>query len=109
MWRRQAVLALNGTAGVQASEKGASSYTAQLPTPTGRSVQQGDGEAVVPGIDIHFEQSEAATDRAVVSKIDRADMRPAALNKGADCGRERSNRPSQRLMERICRCLAAAP
>src|SRR3954466_15566854 len=42
MWRRQAVLALNGTAGVQASEKGPSSYTAQLPTPTGRSVQQGD-------------------------------------------------------------------
>src|SRR3954447_2055802 len=41
MWRRQAVLALNGTAGVQASEKGPSSYTAQLPTPTGRSVQQG--------------------------------------------------------------------
>src|SRR4051812_31467088 len=41
MLRRQAVLALNGTAGVQASEKGPSSYTAQLPTPTGRSVQQG--------------------------------------------------------------------
>src|SRR3954465_12927408 len=41
MWRRQAVLALNGTAGVQASEKGPSSYTAQLPTPTGRSMQQG--------------------------------------------------------------------
>ena len=41
MWRRQAALALNGTAGVQASEKGPSSYTAQLPTPTGRSVQQG--------------------------------------------------------------------
>src|SRR4051812_22889646 len=41
MWRRQAVLALNGTAGGQASEKGPSSYTAQLPTPTGRSVQQG--------------------------------------------------------------------
>src|SRR3954463_5874533 len=42
MWRRQAALALNGTAGVQASEKGPSSYTAQLPTPTGQSVQQGD-------------------------------------------------------------------
>src|SRR3954465_4801062 len=42
MWRRQAALALNGTAGVQASGKGPSSYTAQLPTPTGRSVQQGD-------------------------------------------------------------------
>src|SRR3954452_4547224 len=41
MWRRHAALALNGTAGVQASGKGASSYTAQLPTPTGRSVQQG--------------------------------------------------------------------
>src|SRR4051795_9998556 len=41
MWRRQAVLALNGTAGVQASGKGPSSYTAQLPTPTGRSMQQG--------------------------------------------------------------------
>src|SRR4051794_38032574 len=41
MWRRQAALALNGTAGVQASGKGPSSYTAQLPTPTGRSVQQG--------------------------------------------------------------------
>src|SRR4051794_30654509 len=41
MWRRQAALALNGTAGVQASGRGPSSYTAQLPTPTGRSVQQG--------------------------------------------------------------------
>src|SRR5690349_23148639 len=41
MWQRQAALALNGTAGVQASGKGPSSYTAQLPTPTGRSVQQG--------------------------------------------------------------------
>src|SRR5215218_9941525 len=47
MWRRQAVLALNGTAGVQASEKGPSSYTAQLPTPTGRSVQQGDPVALL--------------------------------------------------------------
>src|SRR5689334_4585736 len=35
MWRRQAALALNGTAGVQASGKGPSSYTAQLPTPIG--------------------------------------------------------------------------
>src|SRR3954471_18634680 len=35
MWRRQVALALNGTAGVQASGKGPSSYTAQLPTPTG--------------------------------------------------------------------------
>src|SRR3954452_11080340 len=42
MWRRQAALALNGTAGIQASGKGPLSYTAQLPTPTGRSVQQGD-------------------------------------------------------------------
>src|SRR3954454_5144876 len=42
MWRRQVALALKGTAGVQASGKGPSSYTAQLPTPTGRSVQQGD-------------------------------------------------------------------
>src|SRR3954464_1140880 len=41
MWRRQAALALNGTAGIQASGKGPSSYTAQLPTPTGRSMQQG--------------------------------------------------------------------
>src|SRR3954470_18586338 len=41
MWRRQAALALNGTAGIQASGKGPSSYTAQPPTPTGRSVQQG--------------------------------------------------------------------
>src|SRR4051812_10831650 len=41
MCRRPATLALNGTAGVQASGKGLSSYTAQLPTPTGRSVQQG--------------------------------------------------------------------
>src|SRR4051794_15769209 len=48
MWRRQAVLALNGTAGVHASEKGPSSYTAQLPTPTGRSVQQGDSQCVFP-------------------------------------------------------------
>src|SRR3954453_5579665 len=44
MWWRQAVLALNGTARVQASEKGPSSYTAQLPTPIGRSVQQGASE-----------------------------------------------------------------
>src|SRR4051812_47653292 len=43
MWRRQAALALNGTAGIQASGKGPSSYTAQLPTPTGRSMQQGGG------------------------------------------------------------------
>src|SRR3954454_2824518 len=43
MWRRQAALALNGTARIQASGKGPSSYTAQLPTPTGRSVQQGGG------------------------------------------------------------------
>src|SRR3954469_12884218 len=47
MWRRQAALALNGTAGVQASEKGPSSYTAQLPTPTGRSVQQGELQAQI--------------------------------------------------------------
>src|SRR5215213_4202768 len=45
MWRRQAALALNGTAEIQASGKEPSSYTAQLPTPTGRSVQQGDAEA----------------------------------------------------------------
>jgi hypothetical protein len=32
---------LNGTAEIQASGKGPSSYTAQLPTPTGRSMQQG--------------------------------------------------------------------
>src|SRR5215208_8063067 len=41
IWRRQVALALNGTAEIQASGKGPSSYTAQLPTPTGRSVQQG--------------------------------------------------------------------
>src|SRR5215218_10249460 len=41
MWRRHAALALNGTAGIRVSGKGSSSYTAQLPTPTGRSVQQG--------------------------------------------------------------------
>src|SRR3954453_19039973 len=45
MWRRQAALALNGTAEIQASGKGPSSYTAQLPTPTGRSMQQGGGLA----------------------------------------------------------------
>jgi len=45
MWR-QAALALNGTAGIQASEKGPSSYTAQLPTPTGRSVQQGGTHSI---------------------------------------------------------------
>ena len=43
MWRRQAALALNGTAGVQASGKGPSSYTAQLPTPTGRSLHHQGG------------------------------------------------------------------
>src|SRR5690349_21163194 len=48
MWRRQAALALNGTAGIQASGKGLSSYTAQLPTPTGRSVQQGGVASVSP-------------------------------------------------------------
>src|SRR5215213_7569801 len=42
MWRRQAALALNGTAEIRVSGKEPSSYTAQLPTPTGRSVQQGD-------------------------------------------------------------------
>src|SRR3954466_13765186 len=47
MWRRQAALALNGTAGGQASGEGPSSSTAQLPTPTGRSVQQGGIQAVV--------------------------------------------------------------
>src|SRR4051794_26224011 len=41
MWRRQAALALNGTAEIRVSGKEPSSYTAQLPTPTGRSVQQG--------------------------------------------------------------------
>src|SRR3954453_4931911 len=46
MWRRQAALALNGTAEIQASGKGPSSYTAQLPTPTGRSVQQGARQAL---------------------------------------------------------------
>src|SRR4051794_11083397 len=44
MWRRQAALALNGTADIQASGKGPSSYTAQLPTPTGRFMQQGAGK-----------------------------------------------------------------
>src|SRR5215208_4188443 len=41
MWRRQDALALNGTAGVRVSGKEPPSYAAQLPTPTGRSVQQG--------------------------------------------------------------------
>ena len=41
MWWRQAALALNGTAGVRALGKGSPSYTARLPTPIGRSVQQG--------------------------------------------------------------------
>src|SRR4051794_21505662 len=44
MWWRQAALALNGTAGIQASGKGPLSYTAQLPTPTGQSMQQGDNK-----------------------------------------------------------------
>jgi len=50
MWRRQAALALNGTAEIQASGKGPSSYTAQLPTPIGpiratrcRSTDKSDG------------------------------------------------------------------
>src|SRR5215213_10979151 len=50
MWRRQAALALNGTAEIQASGKGPSSYTAQLPTPTGRSMQQGG--SLQHGLDI---------------------------------------------------------
>src|SRR5215218_3159139 len=41
MWRRHAALALNGTAEIRVSGKEPSSYTAQLPTPTGRSMQQG--------------------------------------------------------------------
>src|SRR5215203_4985987 len=41
MWRRQAALALNGTAEIRVSGKEPSSHNAQLPTPTGRSVQQG--------------------------------------------------------------------
>src|SRR3954447_85114 len=49
MWRRQAALALNGTAEIQASGKGPSSYTAQLPTPTGRSLQQGGQEGQKSG------------------------------------------------------------
>src|SRR3954452_4996526 len=49
MWRRKAALALNGTAGIRVSGKGPSSYTAQLPTPTGRSVQQG-----VTVVDFHL-------------------------------------------------------
>src|SRR3954452_12789743 len=48
MWRRHAALALNGTAEIQASGKGPSSYTAQLPAPTGRSMQQ-DGKTHVGG------------------------------------------------------------
>src|SRR3954452_25261729 len=48
MWRRQAVLALNGTAGIRVSGKGPSSYTAQLPTPTSRSVQQGGADWYCP-------------------------------------------------------------
>src|SRR3954471_10693971 len=47
MWRRQAALALNGTAEIQASGKGPSSYTAQLPTPTGRSLQQGASSPII--------------------------------------------------------------
>src|SRR4051794_37116550 len=35
MWRRQAALALNGTAGVRVSGKGPPSYAAQLPMPIG--------------------------------------------------------------------------
>src|ERR687893_1926655 len=50
MWWRQAALALNGTAEIQASGKGPSSYTAQLPTPTGRSMQQGAYPWEVPYI-----------------------------------------------------------
>src|ERR671928_1488692 len=49
MWRRQAALALNGTVGIQAFGKGPPSYVARLPTPTGRSVQQG-GAMRQPGI-----------------------------------------------------------
>src|SRR3954463_13725901 len=50
MWRRQAALALNGTAEIQASGREPSSYTAQLPTPTGRSVQQGADRHKTQGI-----------------------------------------------------------
>src|SRR3954454_4786113 len=51
MWRRQAALALNGTAEIQASGKGPPSSTAQLPTPTGRSMQQGvDVFVAVPAV-----------------------------------------------------------
>ncbi|MGH3102349.1 MAG: hypothetical protein ACRDPU_15285 [Thermoleophilia bacterium] len=42
-------MALNGTAEIQASGKGPSSYTAQLPTPTGRSMQQGGTEHLAAG------------------------------------------------------------
>ena len=46
MCRRQAALALNGTSGVRTSEKGPPSYTAQLPTPTGQSVQQDEWDVL---------------------------------------------------------------
>src|SRR5690242_16269323 len=46
--RRQAALALNGTAGAQGSRKGPSSYTARFSTLTGRSLQQ-DGALALTG------------------------------------------------------------
>src|SRR4051794_24062581 len=61
MWRRQAALALNGTAGVQASGKRPSSYTARLPTPTGRSVQQGDIGKVSKKVSTNDEISQVGT------------------------------------------------
>src|SRR5215203_5592257 len=53
MWRRQAALALNGTAEIQASGKEPPSYTAQLPTPTGRSLQQGGAAPQMVRRDLH--------------------------------------------------------
>ena len=48
MWWRQVALALNGTAGIQASGKRPPSYIAKFPTSMGRPVQQGAVET-----DIH--------------------------------------------------------
>src|SRR5919205_4074188 len=47
IWRREAALALNGMAEIRVSGKGSPSYVARLPTPTGRSVQQGVDVLVV--------------------------------------------------------------
>src|SRR4051794_24852325 len=102
MWWRQAALALNGTAGVQASEKGPSSYTAQLPTPTGRSVQQGGCALWVVG-------RQAAGDLRQVLQT-HGDVEPVKNREATDAGLEEdASQPGAAVGERGQRRILCPP